>query len=163
MEVEDDRDREGEEGGEGTPREKYRLSLTLSSHRCPTSCVDPSMPASRPAHSCRLPHAIFSWSPAALITSLARARQSVSPMLMGRTPGRLSSATRRHAYMVKLFNRPTTPTLSSYASSASSVSSSSHRLPLTLSSRRCPTACVAPSMPASRPVHSCRLTHAVFS
>ena len=32
------------------------------------------MPALRPAHSCRLPQAVFTWSLAALITSLARAQ-----------------------------------------------------------------------------------------
>ena len=39
----------------------------------------------------------IAWSSAAFIMSLARARRSISPMPMGRTPGRLSSATRRHA------------------------------------------------------------------
>ena len=55
------------------------------------------MPASRPTHSWRFPHSVFACYPAALITSLARARRSVSHMPTGRTPGLLSSATRRHS------------------------------------------------------------------
>ena len=75
----------------------HRLPHALSSHHCPTACVPPYMPASRPAQSWRLPHAFFPWSLAALIISLARALQSVSPLPIGRNPGHLSSATRQHA------------------------------------------------------------------
>ena len=55
------------------------------------------MPAPRPAHSCKLAHAVFVWSPSALITSLSRAWRSVSPIPTGRTPGLLFSTARRHA------------------------------------------------------------------
>ena len=61
----------------------------------PTAGVSSSMTSPRLAHSCRLSHAVFSWSPASLITSLARARQSVSPIPTGRTPCLLTSTTRR--------------------------------------------------------------------
>ena len=75
----------------------FRRALTLSILRCHTACVDAFMPALRHVHSWRLPHAVFAWSPAALITSLYRARRSVSPIPTGRNPGLLSSVTRRHA------------------------------------------------------------------
>ena len=55
------------------------------------------MPALRPAHSFKLPHAVFAWSLAALITSLARSLRSVFLNSTERTPGCLSSATRQHA------------------------------------------------------------------
>ena len=60
-----------------------------------TACVAPSMPALRPEHSCRFPHTVFARSPAALITSLARAWRSVYPITTGSNPGLLSSSTRQ--------------------------------------------------------------------
>ena len=74
-----------------------RLTLVISNLICPKSCVSPYMPALRPAHSWRLPHDVFACSPAALVTNLARARRSVSPMPTGHTHRRLSSATSRYA------------------------------------------------------------------
>ena len=44
------------------------LTLALSNILWPTACVAPSIPSSRPDHNWRYPHAIFAWSPPALIT-----------------------------------------------------------------------------------------------
>ena len=59
----------------------------------PYSVACPPTTASRPAHSWRFPHAIINWYPAALIRSSARAKQSVFPIPIGRTPGLLFSTT----------------------------------------------------------------------
>ena len=77
------------------------LCTALSIHLCTIECVATSMTASRPAHSCRFPHAVFAWYSSALITILARPRQSVSPIPTGRTPELLSSATRQQDIIVR--------------------------------------------------------------
>ena len=77
------------------------LCPSLYTILCTTACVAPSVPASRPVHSCRFPHAVFSWSPAALITSLARSWRIVYPIPTGRTPGLLSNATSQHVISVQ--------------------------------------------------------------
>ena len=73
------------------------ICISFSILLCPTACVSPSIPSSRPAHSCRLPHAVFAWYSASLITSLAISRRSVYPITTGSTPGILSSTNRQHA------------------------------------------------------------------
>ena len=81
-----------------SPDSLYLLLLTaISICLYPTACVALSMPSSRPMHSCKLPHAVFAWSPAALMTSLSRAWRSISTIPTGSTPGRLSSANRQQA------------------------------------------------------------------
>ena len=65
-------------------------------HLCPTAWDAVYMPALRPARRCKFPHAVFAWSPAALITSLARAQRRVSHIPVSHTPGLLSSTTRLH-------------------------------------------------------------------
>ena len=83
--------------GETLSRALAKLVMRAAGEQAKTAWVSPSMPASRPAHSWRLLHAVFACSPAALMTSLARARQSVSLMPTGRTLGLLSNTTRRQA------------------------------------------------------------------
>ena len=67
----------------------------------PKAWVAPSMPASRHAHSWRLPNAFFAWSPSALMMILATARQCVSPIPTGHTPGLLPSVNIRHSISVQ--------------------------------------------------------------
>ena len=74
----------------------YTFLPNLSRHLLLTLWFDPSMPASRPGHSWRLPHAVFYLYLSDLTKSLAKAWQSVSMMPTWRIYICLSRAPRWH-------------------------------------------------------------------
>ena len=81
-----------------TPPASYPPALlVLLFCLCLTVRLSPSMTASSTIHIWRFPYAVFAWSPAAIITSLARAWRIVSLIPTGHIPGLLSSATIRKA------------------------------------------------------------------